>query len=49
MKDAYEDLLEESHPPVQFWQTPAFVIGEFAVSFGLGALIIATHCFGTCK
>jgi hypothetical protein len=43
---AYETLLKEDHPPVQFWQTPVFLVGGLSASFGFGALLVGTHCFG---
>ena len=44
--DAYERLLKEDHPPIQFWQTPTFVVGGITVGVGLGALLAVTKGFG---
>ncbi len=44
-----QTLMDEKHPPQQFWQNPNFVVAGFTVSFALGALVVATHCLGICK
>jgi hypothetical protein len=49
IKAAYEVNLKETHPKLQVWQQPTFVIGGFAVSLGLGALFVGSHCFGLCN
>lgn len=47
--NAYETLLKENHPKIEFWQKPGFVICGFIVAFDLGALLVGSHCFGLCK
>lgn len=47
-KSAYEGC-KSLHNPVQFWQTPGFLIGDFVVGFSTGAILCATHLFGICK
>jgi hypothetical protein len=47
---AYDNCAFSNHPVTQFWQTPAFVIGGFAVSVSATVLIMcATHLMGACK
>jgi hypothetical protein len=49
LQNAYNDCANNKHGAVQFWQKPEFVLAGFTVSFGVGALFAASHCFGLCK
>ncbi len=47
---AYEELLQERTPVIQFWQEPEFLIGGFALTVSLtGVVICTTHIWGACK
>lgn len=35
--------------PIEWYQEPSFIVGGYAVSFGLGALFVASKCFGACR
>ncbi len=49
VNQAYQEHLKEIHTGEQFWQTPVFLVGGFAFSFGVGALFVGTKCFGLCR
>lgn len=47
---AYEDCALDDHPPLQFWQSPTFMIGGFVVTVSATAtLICLTHFLGACQ
>lgn len=49
-QEAYDDCALDDHPPLQFWQSPTFMIGGFAVTVSVTAtLICVTHFLGACK
>lgn len=35
--------------PVSWFQEPSVIVGGYAISFGLGALFVASKCLGACK
>lgn len=50
MNSAYDSLLQESHSPIQFWQTPEFVVGEFVITVGVAVTVICvSHALGACR
>jgi hypothetical protein len=49
MNAAYNDCALNTHGPLQFWQKPSFVIGEFVFTFSATILLMClTHLAGTC-
>jgi hypothetical protein len=48
-KAAAQKCFETSAPELQWYQDPKVVWGGWAVSFSLGATLIATKCFSFCK
>src|SRR5271157_3436497 len=49
LQAAYNDCANNKHGAISFWQTPSFIIGDFAVGVGVGAILVATHCLGLCR
>lgn len=48
--NAYEELLKERTPKIQFWQEPEFVIGGFVLTVSLTLVAVcATHIMEACK
>jgi len=35
--------------PIEWYQEPEFIVGGYAISFGLGALFVASKCLGACR
>lgn len=47
---AYQKCSSEMAPPLEFWQTPTFVVGEFVVTIGMTAMVLClTHAMGACN
>lgn len=48
--DAYNDCAKNNHGTFSFWQTPAFIAGEFVISVSFTtAFICITHFMGACR
>lgn len=48
LAEAYSRCSDENPTPLQFWQKPGFLVGEFVVSFSVGVIFVATKCMGMC-
>jgi hypothetical protein len=46
---AFNKCTQDGVDHIQWFQSPVMIVGGMAVSFSLGAALIATKCFGLCK
>ena len=46
--EALETAYAQINQTDAWWAQPGFVVGGMVVSFSLGAVVVATKCFGAC-
>lgn len=50
LQSAYNECALDTHGPLQFWQTPTFVVGGFVVTVTVTVGVVClTHFLGACQ
>jgi hypothetical protein len=50
LQSAYDECALDTHGPLQFWQTPSFIVGGFVVTVTATiGVVCLTHFLGACQ